>query len=245
LLEDTYLPNRRIIHEHIVPLFWLVVGSALFILIVFPLSFRAILTRPLECLLAGMRRVDQGEREVDLPVVINDEIGRLTHHFNRMTGSLGEAEAELRAYAGELEDRVNARTAELEASKEQIEAQAHRLQEIDALKSRFFANISHELRTPLALLLGPLSDARERTDAERLLGQAPLMHRNAERLLALINQLLDLAKLEAGSMHLHARRIDLVRFLREQVLVFAGRAEREKLRLLFDTKETELWGYFD
>jgi signal transduction histidine kinase len=162
-----------------------------------------------------------------------------------MTGSLGEAEAELRAYAGELEDRVNARTAELEASKEQIEAQAHRLQEIDALKSRFFANISHELRTPLALLLGPLSDARERTDAERLLGQAPLMHRNAERLLALINQLLDLAKLEAGSMHLHARRIDLVRFLREQVLVFAGRAEREKLRLLFDTKETELWGYFD
>ena len=245
LLEDTYLSNRREIHEYIVPLFWLILGSTLFILTVFPLSFRAILTQPLEHLLAGMRRVDAGEREVNVHVAINDEIGRLTGHFNQMTDSLRNAEAELRAYAEQLEERVADRTAELEASKTQLEDQARRLQELDTLKSRFFANISHELRTPLSLLLGPLSDARGHGDARRLLDQAPLMYRNAERLLSLINQLLDLAKLEVGSMQLHAQRVDLVRFLREQVLVFAGRAEREQLHLLFDTQEPELWGYFD
>ena len=77
------------------------------------------------------------------------------------------------------------------------------MHEVDHLKSRFFANISHEFSTPLTLILGPLEKllSRPRTEsADKPLYQA--MQRNAKRLLDLVNQLLDLSKLEAGNMRL-------------------------------------------
>jgi signal transduction histidine kinase len=80
--------------------------------------------------------------------------------------------------------------------------EAEKYHELDALKSRFFANISHEFRTPLTLLLSPLekrlSIATDPDDKE----EVGIMHRNASRLLNLVNQLLDLSRIEAGSLKL-------------------------------------------
>lgn len=94
----------------------------------------------------------------------------------------------------------------------QLEDQANKLRELDQLKSTFFANISHEFRTPLTLILNSLSDrmsvvkeSGEKGEGEQL----EMMHRNAKRLLNLINQLLDLSKLEAGHMKLSAENCDL------------------------------------
>jgi signal transduction histidine kinase len=73
---------------------------------------------------------------------------------------------------------------------------AEHLIELDALKTRFFANISHEFRTPITLILGPLKDLYNETskeDPKTVLGS---VIRNGQRLLRLINQLLDLCKLE-------------------------------------------------
>ncbi|MEM1116736.1 MAG: ATP-binding protein [Bacteroidota bacterium] len=214
-----------------------------FALVVLPLSLQGSLVRPVRRLLDGVRRVNAGEREVTVAVGVRDEVGRLTEGFNAMTASLRDAEADLRAYAGDLERRVEVRTAALAASKAEVEAQAARLEEMDRLKTRFFANVSHEFRTPLTLLLGPIDDALAGRygDVDPRLGeQLPVMQRNARRLLDLINQLLDLAKLEAAGLDLDRRATDLVALAQGVVGTFAARAERGGVALLSDPEAETL-----
>ncbi|MEM0963619.1 MAG: ATP-binding protein [Bacteroidota bacterium] len=208
-----------------------------FALVVLPFSLQGSLVRPVRRLLDGVRRVNEGEREVTVEVGVRDEVGQLTEGFNAMTGSLRDAEADLRAYAGHLEARVEARTAELAERTAEVEAQAARLEELDRLKTRFFANVSHEFRTPLTLLIGPIEDAlagRYGDLDSRLADQLPVMQRNARRLLDLVNQLLDLAKLEAAGLDLDRQPADLVALARGGVATFAARAERGGVALLFD-----------
>ena len=109
-----------------------------------------------------------------------------------------------------------------------------KLQELDLVKTRFFANISHEFRTPLTIILGqvdrflqkPVLKEEEEQDYQ-------LIYRNANRLLQLINQLLDLAKLEAGGMHLRAEQADVAHFLKMFVSSFSSLAETRGIKLEF------------
>ncbi len=151
-----------------------------------------------------------------------------------------------RARERKLERQVRERTAEVERQRDQLERQAARLAELDQIKSRFFANITHEFRTPLTLTIGPLEDLLDASelavdDAE----QVRLSLRNARRLLRLINQILDVSRLEAGRLHLHARPYDLPAFLRELVRAFTPLAERKRLALTFETGAESLLLYFD
>ena len=140
--------------------------------------------------------------------------------------------------------RADVREAHLRA--EMAEHQSLHLEALDTAKSRFFANISHEFRTPLTLLLGPLREALDpATPPDRLMPQVPSMYRSAGRLLRLVQQLLDLAKLEAGSMDLQVHPVDLTAFLRDLVLGFTPQAERQGLTLLFDTEVEALVGSVD
>ncbi|RIV24113.1 response regulator [Fibrisoma montanum] len=117
-----------------------------------------------------------------------------------------------------------------------------KLQELDAVKTQFFTNISHEFRTPLTLLLGPLADLKRRFPAEPLL---PLMERNTNRLLGLINQLLDLSKLEAGQLKAQPEPGDLATFFRTQASSFESLAESQRIRFLFSQNQDECWAEFD
>src|SRR6185369_13221194 len=102
----------------------------------------------------------------------------------------------------------------------------------DQLKMRFFQNISHEFRTPLTLILGPAEKLLE-TDAVQEVHKRDLrmMRRNAQRLLGLINQLLDISKLESGSMKLNLTRGNIVPFVRGIVMSFRSMAERKNICL--------------
>ncbi len=109
-----------------------------------------------------------------------------------------------------------------------------KLQELDRLKSDFFANISHEFRTPLTLILGPTEDLISEAAGERARRKATLVQRNAQRLLRLINQLLDLAKLETGKTSLQANPGDFIRFMRGLVMSFESWAKRKQIKLVFE-----------
>ncbi|MGI9174133.1 MAG: two-component regulator propeller domain-containing protein [Rhodothermales bacterium] len=149
----------------------------------------------------------------------------------------------------QLQRRNAALEALVAARTSQVEAQADALREMDRVKSRFFANLSHEFRTPLTLILGPLGMLLERTpQGEGRLSESPDrdllrgMRHQSRRLLRLINQPLDLSKLDAGRMPLRARRADLVAFLRR---LTASLAETQGVTLDFHTETDWLELAFD
>jgi len=147
-------------------------------------------------------------------------------------------EARQRTREGRLERLVEERTAT-------IAEQAEKLRELDQLKSQFFANVSHELRTPLTLTLGPLRDALEGRFGplrEDLAGQLGVAERNAQRLLGLVDQLLDIARLDAGRLRLRVRQGDLAAFVRQRVEAFLPLAQRREIELsLASAEPVELW----
>ncbi|MGH2643628.1 MAG: ligand-binding sensor domain-containing protein, partial [Chitinophagaceae bacterium] len=109
--------------------------------------------------------------------------------------------------------------------------EASKLKEVDRMKSRFFANISHEFRTPLTLVLGPLNDFSKDHNVKGLTHFVPEMQRNAKRLLQLINQLLDLSKLDASYYSVNTSREDIIPFVKQIVHSFSSLAHRENIEI--------------
>ncbi len=108
-----YLDYRRFLHRGARSLAALMVAATAGVLLAFPHFFRVSLVAPLMGLLAGLNRVNRGERHVHVPVRAEDEIGEMTHAFNRMVGSLRASEAQLNALNLTLEQRVVDRTRDL------------------------------------------------------------------------------------------------------------------------------------
>lgn len=118
-------------------------------------------------------------------------------------------------------------------------------QEVEKMKSRFFANISHEFRTPLTLILGPIESLRAETDDPEKLYNFNVMKKNAETLLGLVNQLLDLSKLEAGKFKLEVGEEDIVPILKGVSMAFHSKAELKKIDLQVIVEMERLLCYFD
>ncbi len=115
----------------------------------------------------------------------------------------------------------------------------HRLQELDRLKARLIANVSHELRTPLTLVLGTLERMLERRpeqDPER--AELEVARRSASALLGLIQDLLDVSRLEAGGLRPEYADVDLARLLRETASLFEHAARDRDVRLVVDAPPT-------
>ena len=122
---------------------------------------------------------------------------------------------------------------------------AEKLAEIDHMKSRFFTNISHEFRTPLTLILGPVQSVLSKIGDVRLKNELNVVLRNANRLEHLVNQLLDLSRLEAGKMELKVQEVDVVPLLRKLVMAFTSLAERKNITLKFKCKTKLLLAFMD
>ncbi len=177
------------------------------------------ITTPLSELAEVASQMAGGNLTTRVRVQSNDEVGKLGTAFNAMAEAIQKREADLRALAAGLERTVAERTAELRAQNEALiranqELVIARRQAEDAtqLKSQFLATMSHELRTPLNAVMGfsqlllagtsdPLTEDQARK-IERIL-------QNGQTLLELINDLLDLAKIEAGRIELINRPFTL------------------------------------
>lgn len=121
------------------------------------------------------------------------------------------------------------------------------LAEIDRAKTAFFSNVSHEFRTPLTLMLGPLADLLNRRDAvpESVRPQLELTYRNSQRLLKLVNSLLDFSRLEAGRLQANYEPVDLGSFTAELAAVFRSTIEKAGLRYRVDCQPTQVPAYVD
>ena len=115
-----------------------------------------------------------------------------------------------------------------------LEEQTEKLKEMDETKSRFFANISHEFRTPLTLILGLVNKQISNYENAPIRQDSETMKRNANRLLQLINQLLDLSKLESGEISLSVAKDDILEFSRKTIILFESHAESKKINILFN-----------
>ena len=115
----------------------------------------------------------------------------------------------------------------------QVEREAARNEEISQMKFRFFTNISHELRTPLTLIIAPLEEllAKEQEEAQKSV--LMLMYRNAQRLLMLVNQLLDFRKGEMSGHQLSLSEGDIVSYVREVCNAFLLMAEKKHIQFSF------------
>jgi DNA-binding response OmpR family regulator len=122
---------------------------------------------------------------------------------------------------------------------------SEKLEEVDQMKSRFFANISHEFRTPLTLILGPSESIIAETLEEKTKKKAGLIKRNANRLLNLINQLLDISKLEAGGLKLKTSCSNIVAFIKGVAMSFESLAEIKDIILKVKSTNAEIELYFD
>ncbi|MGA9291851.1 MAG: two-component regulator propeller domain-containing protein [Ignavibacteriaceae bacterium] len=118
-------------------------------------------------------------------------------------------------------------------------------EETDKMKSRFFANISHEFRTPLTLILGPAEKIVSTTSDKSIIKDAGIIKRNSKRLLQLVNQLLDLSRLEAGKLKLEASKNNIVSFVKGIALSFESLSEEKDITLKIESNEEFIEAYFD
>jgi signal transduction histidine kinase/DNA-binding response OmpR family regulator len=123
--------------------------------------------------------------------------------------------------------------------------ETEKLREIDRVKSNFFANISHEFRTPLTLIIGPLERWLSVTTDREKKRDMETMRRNAKRLEKLINQLLDLSKLDAGKIDLKYSSENIIMFIKGILMSFAPLADQKHIDLNLHTLEERIEVYID
>ncbi len=184
-------------------------GSTMLMLIlvlVVAVWLASVLTRRVTDLVSGLARIEAGDLSFRFQRGANDELGHLNNSLNHMADSV-------------------------QSSLEQSEAARRQAEENSQMKSDFVANVSHELRTPLNGILGfseiILEDAKD-TDTREF---AQTIHQSGQHLLSVVNDMLDVAKIEAGHMTLEPTSVDIRALLDEVVLLHTNCAEQKGLRL--------------
>ncbi|MBW4618845.1 MAG: response regulator [Cyanosarcina radialis HA8281-LM2] len=194
--------------------------SLLVEIILLLLVLRQKVANPLDRLLLATNQIMAGKFDVDLDRERRDELGQLATAFTRMTEQLQES-----FYT--LERRVAERTLELEQAKEQAEVASQ-------AKSEFLANMSHELRTPLNGILGYAQILRQSKNiTEREKKGIEIINQCGSHLLTLINDILDLSKIEAQKMELNPTNFHFPPFLQEVAEICQIKAEQKGIEFVY------------
>jgi signal transduction histidine kinase/DNA-binding response OmpR family regulator len=183
------------------------------------------ITKPLLELNQGVEILKQGNWNQPLPITRKDELGNLVNAFNLMA-------TQLKNLLETLEQKVKERTEQLAIAKEKAEL-------ANQAKSDFIANMSHELRTPLNAILGfSQIMIRAKNLSEDHRENIGIIQSSGDYLLTLINNILDLSKIEAGKMNLNLKNFDLYLLLTEVEDLLQLNAENKGLQLLFEYEST-------
>lgn len=214
------------------------VGAVLLLAAAIALGVSALLqrvvTRPIRHLAFTARMVSTAKNyTVRARKTSDDELGVLVDGFNEMLGEIHRRDRELARHQEELEDEVARRTAELTRANEDLTRERDRAEEAARAKSEFLANMSHEIRTPMNGIIGmtelALGSDEVGEEVQEYLG---IVRTSATALLTIINDILDVSKIEAGKLDLDPGVVDLREFLSETVRSLAFKAHEKNLELV-------------
>jgi signal transduction histidine kinase len=185
------------------------------------------LVRPIESMRAAAAGIGSGALDERIEISSSDELGALAEEFNRMA-------AQLEASYATLERKVQERTRELADALAELDVKSGELEAASRHKSEFLANMSHELRTPLNAISGFSQVLRKGLFGEINEKQAEYLDdilASARHQLSLIDDVLDLAKVEAGQIELHPAPFSLPEALGRGVVIVRERATKGGVRI--------------
>lgn len=152
---------------------------------------------------------------------------------------------EVTDYRERLEQMVSERTNELVKAKDELDETNKLLQQANRTQNIFFTNISHEFRTPLTLILGPAKQLLDRVKDTNIRENLEIIHRSARKLNKLVDELLDISKIEAGEMKLKTCPLNFISVVKEIIPPYYSYAERKKIDFKLSYDEEEIIIYLD
>ena len=218
--------NRTEVILQILPPFWQTVWFRLVI-------FSAILSIFLAVVQIRTRNVKNQKK------ILEKEVEERTRDLREANRLLEQKQEEIVTQSEKIvlqRDNLSDQNKKLEEQNDEIQLMAEKLHESDQMKLKFFTNISHEFRTPLTLIMGPTEKLLSRKnfdDIPVVKQELELMHRNQHRLFKLINQLLEVRRVETGNLKLTVAEDDIAQYLRNIYQIFIPYAEKKVIDFQF------------
>jgi signal transduction histidine kinase/DNA-binding response OmpR family regulator len=193
------------------------------------------LTGPILNLAKTAERISTaGDYSIRVNKASNDEIGTLYDSFNEMLDQIAARDQEIRQLNEGLEDKVQERTRDLVKAKEQAEKARRSAELADRAKSTFLANMSHEIRTPMNAILGYSSLLMKLVTDPKQHEYLGIVQTSGKNLLALINDILDLSKIESGKFDLVYKPMNPKRIFDEIKDIFKIKTEEKGIDFIID-----------
>ena len=186
---------------------------------------------PIQILVKGMRSISKGNLKERIFINRGKELEEVAETFNSMASQLDTTNSKLEKHKLHLAQTVKVRTNELADTNKKLEQEKERAENATKAKSKFLANMSHEIRSPMNAILGYSELLTEEIKDEKISHKLSVIYENSKNLLNIINEILDISKIEAGKVVLKQEIFDIYNLVDEIIELFTPMAESKNLHL--------------